>query len=160
MYAGYTTSVSNSTFTRNTAGSLGGGIFNGPGSLVFGGPLIVSRSSITRNSAGTDGGGIFNHATLGATAGLTGTTMTGNLPDNCAPSRTISGCPAMATAMGGTGLPEGGSRPGPPRSVPPRSVPRHHGGHLPRSLLRELTGRQPTRPAQQEGPSAAARARP
>jgi hypothetical protein len=128
--------VSNSTFARNTAGSLGGGIYNGPGSLDFGGPLMVSRSSITGNSAGTDGGGIFNRSSLGATAGLTGTTMTANLPDNCAPLRAISGCPAMATAMGGTGLPEGGSVP-----WPSAMVPRHHGGHLPRFLLRELTGR-------------------
>lgn len=160
MYAGYTTTVSNSMFTRNTAGSLGGGIYNGPGSLNFGGPLIVSRSSITGNSAGTDGGGIFNHSSLGATAGLAGTTMTANLPDNCAPLRAISGCPAMATATTGTGPPEGGRRPLPSRSVPWRSVPRHHGGHLPRFLLRELTGGQPTRPAQQEAPSPATRARP
>jgi predicted outer membrane repeat protein len=135
MFAGYTTTVSNSTFARNTAGSLGGGIYNGPGSLDFGGPFIVSGSSITGNSAGTDGGGVFNHATLGATAGLAGTTVTGNLPDNCAPPKAISGCAAMAIAMGGTG-PPGGER-GP---VPWRSVPRHHGGHLPRPLLRELTG--------------------
>ena len=146
MYAGYTTTVSSSTFARNTAGSLGGGIYNGPGSLDFGGPLIVSRSSITGNSAGTDGGGIFNHSSLGATAGLAGTTMTANLPDNCAPPRAISGCPAMATATTGTGPPEGAGPPVPWRSVPWRSVPRrsaprHHGGQLPRFLLRELTGR-------------------
>lgn len=155
MYAGYTTTVSSSTFARNTAGALGGGIYNGPGSLDFGGPLIVSRSSITGNSAGTDGGGIFNHSSLGATASLAGTTMAANLPDNCAPPRSVSGCPAMAYATSGTGPPEGAGRP-----VPWRSVPRHHGGHLPRFLLRELTGGQPTRPAQQEAPSTAARARP
>ena len=136
MYAGFNTTVDHSTFTRNTAGSDGGGIYNGPGSLDFGGPLAVSGSSITGNSAGTDGGGVFNHATLGASAGLAGTTVTGNLPDNCAPPKAISGCAAMATAMGGTGLPEGGGRP-----EPRRSVPRHHGDHLPRFLLRELTGR-------------------
>jgi predicted outer membrane repeat protein len=136
MYAGYTTTVSNSTFARNTAGSLGGGIYNGLGSLDFGGPLIVSRSSISGNSARTDGGGIFNHSSLGATAGLAGTTVAANLPDNCAPPGAISGCAAMATAMSGTSLPEGGGRP-----VPWRSAPRHHGGHLPRFLLRQLTGR-------------------
>jgi hypothetical protein len=136
MYAGFNTTVDHSTFTRNTAGSDGGGIYNGPGSLDFGGPLAVSGSSITGNSAGTDGGGIFNHATLGASAGLAGTTVTGNLPDNCAPPRAISGCAAMATAVSGTGLPEGEGR-----AVPWRSVPRHHGDHLPQFLLRDLTGR-------------------
>ncbi len=138
VYAGYTTTVTHSTFTLNTAASRGGGIYNGVGSLDFGGPLIVSRSSITGNSAGTDGGGVFNHATLGATASLAGTTVTGNLPDNCAPPRAISGCAAMASAMGGTGRAGSGGRQVPWRS---RSVPAHHGGHLPRLLLRELTGR-------------------
>ena len=141
MYAGYTTTVSHSTFTRNTAGSLGGGIYNGPGSLDFGGPLIVRTSSITGNSAGTGGGGIFNHATLGASAGIAGTTVAGNLPDNCAPPGAISGCAAVATAMGGTGRAADGSRPVPWRSGPSGSVPRHHGGHLSRLLHRELTGR-------------------
>ena len=37
--------------------------------------------------------------------------MTANLPDNCAPPRAISGCPAMATATSGTGPPEGGAAP-------------------------------------------------
>ena len=141
MYAGYTTTVSRSTFTRNTAGSLGGGIYNGPGSLDFGGPLIVSRSSITGNSAGTDGGGIFSHSTLGATAGIAGTTVAGNLPDNCAPSGAISGCAALATAMGGTGWAGSESHRVLWRAGPSRSVPGHHGGRLPRLLLRELTGR-------------------
>ena len=140
MYAGYHTMVRDSVFTRNTAGSDGGGIYNGPSSLGFGGPLIVSTSSIAGNSAGTDGGGIFNHAALGATAGLAGSAVAGNLPDNCAPPGTVSGCAAMTTTKGGTGLPAGGG-PGPWRPKPWRSVPRHHGGHLPRSLLRELTGR-------------------
>ena len=97
----------------------------------------MSGSSITGNSAGTDGGGIFNHATLGATAGIAGTTVTGNLPDNCAPPGAISGCAAMAAGMGGTGRAGSGSRQVP---WPPRSVPGHHGGHLPPLLLRELTG--------------------
>ena len=146
MYAGYHTMVRDSVFARNTAGSRGGGIYNGLSSLDFGGPLIVSSSSITGNSAGTDGGGIFNHAGLGATAGLAGSAVARNLPDNCAPPGAVSGCAAMTTTKGGTGLPAGRSRPcrGSPcrgAPVPWRSVPRHHGGHLPRFLLRELTGR-------------------
>jgi predicted outer membrane repeat protein len=141
MYAGYTTTVSQSTFARNTAGSHGGGIDNGLGSLNLAGPLVVSGSSVTGNVAGTDGGGIFNDSTHRATAGLAGTTTVGNLPDNCAPPSAVSGCAAMATAIGGAGLAWGGDRPAPGRSVPWRSVPRHHGGHLPRLLLRELSGR-------------------
>jgi predicted outer membrane repeat protein len=136
MYAGYHTMVRDSALARNTAGSQGGGIYNGLSSLAFGGPLIVSSSSITGNSARTDGGGIFNRSTHGATIGIAGSTVAGNLPDNCAPAGAISGCAAMATAMGGAGRPGDGSRPG-----PWRSVPRHHGGHLPRFLRRELTGR-------------------
>lgn len=140
MYAGYHTMVRDSVFARNTAGAQGGGIYNGPSSLGFGGPLTVSTSSIIGNSAGTDGGGIFSRATLGATAGIASTTVAGNLPDNCAPPGAISGCAAMAVARGATG--RAGSRsPGPWRSGPWRSVPRHHGGHLPRLLLKELTGR-------------------
>jgi predicted outer membrane repeat protein len=137
MYAGYHTMVRDSVLTRNTAGSQGGGIYNGLNSLDFGGPLIVSRSSITGNSAGTDGGGIFNHAALGATAGTAGTTVTGNLPDNCAPPGAIAGCAAMATALGG------GASPQPDRGgiAFALSVPRHHSGHLPPRLLQELTGR-------------------
>ena len=145
MYAGYHTMVHDSAFALNTAGSRGGAIYNGLSSLDFGGPLVVSRSSITGNSAGIDGGGIFNHATLGATAGIAGTTVTGNLPDNCAPPGAISGCAAMAgTGLGSTGLGSPGlgstgmAEAG--RAGPPRSVPRHHGGQLPPLLLRELTG--------------------
>ena len=146
MYAGYHTTVHDSAFALNTAGAHGGAIYNGVSSLDFGGPLVVSRSSITGNSAGTDGGGIFNHATLGATAGIAGTTVTGNLPDNCAPPGAISGCAAMAsTGMAGTGRPGSESRrvpwrPDSWRPGAPQSVPGHHGGHLPPLLLRELTG--------------------
>jgi predicted outer membrane repeat protein len=141
LYAGYHTMVHDSVLTRNTAGSHGGGIYNGLSSLGFGGPLVVSRSSITGNSAGTDGGGIFSHDALGATAGVAGSTVAGNAPDNCAPPGAISGCAAMAMTRGGTGLAGGRNLPVLWRSAPWRSVPRHHGGHLPPSLLRELTGR-------------------
>ena len=105
----------------------------------------------TRNTATASGGGIFNHAALGATAGIAGTTVTGNLPDNCAPPGAISGCAAMAgtgvggTGMAGTGMAGTGQAGSESRRVlwrlePSRSVPRHHGGHLPPLLLRELTG--------------------
>ena len=78
----------------------------------------MSTSSIAGNSAGTDGGGIFNHAALGATAGLAGSAVAGNLPDNCAPPGAVSGCAAMTTTKGGTGLPAGGA----PRAVAARAV--------------------------------------
>ena len=132
MFAGYNTVVNGTTFTRNTADSDGGAIDNGIGSLGFTGPLSVTGSSITGNSAGTDGGGIFNDSAERATAGLSNTALGGNEPDNCAPPGAVSGCAAPASAAGG-----GRDRSG---AMPPRSVPRHHGGHLPRLLLRELTG--------------------
>ena len=132
MFAGYNTVVDGTTFTRNTADSDGGAIDNGLGSLGFAGPLTVAGSSITGNFAGTDGGGIFNDSAERATAGLSSTVLGGNEPDNCAPPGAVSGCAALARAPGG----RDGSG-----AMPPRSMPRHHGGHLPRLLLRELTGR-------------------
>jgi predicted outer membrane repeat protein len=146
LYAGYHTMVHDSVLTRNTAGAQGGGIYSGLSSLGFGGPLVVGGSTITGNSAGTDGGGIFGHNTLGATAGIAGSVVAGNAPDNCAPPGAISGCAAMAVTRNATGLPGDRGRPAvwrsaPWRSAPWRSVPSHHGGHLPPLLLRELTGR-------------------
>jgi predicted outer membrane repeat protein len=146
LYAGYHTMVRDSVLTRNAAGTQGGGIYNGLDSLNFGGPLVVSTSSITGNSAGTDGGGIFNRSTHGATTSVAGSTVAGNAPDNCAPPGAISGCAAMAVTRNAAALPAGRGRPAawrpaPWRPAPWRSVPRHHGGHLPRFLLRELTGR-------------------
>lgn len=71
-----------STVTGNTAGSDGGGIFNDKG------VVDLSSSSVTGNTAGFDGGGIFDEA--GGTVRLTGSTVTGNTPDNCFPS--VPGC--------------------------------------------------------------------
>ena len=131
MFAGYNTVVNGTTFTRNTADSDGGAIDNGIGSLGFTGPLTVTGSSITGNSAGTDGGGIFNDSAERATAGLSTRPWTG-MSQTTAPPGGVPGCVAPATAAGG-----GRDRSG---AMPLRSVPRHHGGHLPRLLLRELTG--------------------
>lgn len=133
MFAGYTTVVNGTTFAQNSAGLDGGAIDNGVGSLAFTGPLTITGSSITGNSAGTVGGGIFNDSAAHARAVLSSTVMGRNEPDNCAPPGAVSGCAALATATSGGRDGSG--------AMPPRSVPGHHGGHLPRLLLRELTGR-------------------
>ena len=67
--------VFNSKVTGNTAGGEGGGIFNAGNST-----LKVRNSEITGNTAGTTGGGIHNDGTI---TQLTGTTISGNTPDDC-----------------------------------------------------------------------------
>ena len=101
MFGGYNTTVNGTTFTRNTAGTDGGAIDNGLGSLGFAGPLTITGGSITGNSAGTDGGGIFNDAAARATAAVSSTTLASNQPDNCAPSRAVSGCAAAGGRVPG-----------------------------------------------------------
>jgi CSLREA domain-containing protein len=60
--SGGTLTVTNSTFSGNSAGLYGGGIFN-----QSGGTLTVTNSTFSGNSAsagGSDGGGIYNAGTL------------------------------------------------------------------------------------------------
>jgi len=134
MFGGYNTVVNGTTFTRNRARTDGGAIDNGLGSLGFAGPLTITGGSITGNSAGTDGGGIFNDVAVRATAAVSSTTLASNQPDNCAPSRAVSGCAAAS------GRVPGGRLPGGRGATASRYVPAHHGGHIARLLLRELTG--------------------
>lgn len=51
--------------------------------------LTINGSKITGNSASGGGGGIIN---MGGTVTLKGTKVTGNVPDNCEPPGTITGC--------------------------------------------------------------------
>jgi hypothetical protein len=53
-----------------------------------GGPLTLNHSQVTGNTAHA-GGGIFN---VSAIVTQSGSTVTGNTPDNCEPPGTIAGC--------------------------------------------------------------------
>jgi predicted outer membrane repeat protein len=78
---GATSRISQSTFTRNTSGSLGGAISNlGTTSLA---------GSTVRLNKGSGGGGI---ATGNTNVTLRGSTVANNTPDNCSPVNTIRGC--------------------------------------------------------------------
>ncbi|NOT55931.1 MAG: hypothetical protein HOP18_15135 [Deltaproteobacteria bacterium] len=65
-----TVTVSNSTFSGNSATFEGGGIFNGPA-----GTVAVSNSTFSGNSADSDGGGIFNSF---GTVTVSNSTFSGN----------------------------------------------------------------------------------
>jgi hypothetical protein len=68
---GTTLTVTNSTFSGNSASFQGGGIFNG-------GTLAIANSTFYGNSAGSEGGGIFN----GGTLTVTNSTFSGNSADS------------------------------------------------------------------------------
>jgi hypothetical protein len=87
--------LNNSQVSHNTAGGNGGGISNGLGSMIPGGPITLNHSQVTGNSATNGGGGIFNagQPPLG-TVSLSASTVTGNSPDNCEPLGNITGCSA------------------------------------------------------------------
>src|SRR5262249_14745485 len=81
--------IRNSTISRNTATSKGGGIFNGTFSV--GGGLTVRNSTISGNTATTKGGGIYNdgsdvvvqNSTIAFNrAGLDGTSTGGGISSN------------------------------------------------------------------------------
>jgi hypothetical protein len=102
--------VTDTTIANNRATSVGGGVAtvnafdlenstvtgnlaqNG-GGIAFIGSLSVSNSAIAANTATQEGGGIFLATSLGAgTATLTESTVSQNIPDNCFPPGSISGC--------------------------------------------------------------------
>ncbi len=68
--SGGTLTVSNSTFSGNTAAASGGGIFN-----INNGTLTVSNSTFSGNSARGNGGGIYNVGTLT----VSNSTFSGNI---------------------------------------------------------------------------------
>jgi predicted outer membrane repeat protein len=78
--------VTGSTFLRNRVtgpASVGGGILNGGPSLTIG------HTVVTGNTAASDGGGIYTRA---GTVSLSGSAVTRNNPDNCAPPGAVAGC--------------------------------------------------------------------
>jgi hypothetical protein len=92
VYAGSgAVSIAGSVITNNSASAYGGGIFVDSGTTVS-----ISGTTVSNNDAGTDGGGIYvGPPSLGFPAGtvsLVNSTVTNNLPDNCAPSGTVAGC--------------------------------------------------------------------
>jgi predicted outer membrane repeat protein len=92
VYAGSgTVSISNSILTNNNAISYGGGILVDNSTAVS-----LTGTTVSYNSAGTDGGGIYvAPSSFGlpvGTVSLTNSTVTNNLPDNCAPSGAVAGC--------------------------------------------------------------------
>jgi hypothetical protein len=84
-----TVTLNNSPVTGNTAQTYGGGI------VVAGGAGVkLNDSPVTGNTAGTDGGGIyvFNDPSAVEEVTLRDSDVTGNTPDNCAPSGSVPGC--------------------------------------------------------------------
>jgi predicted outer membrane repeat protein len=77
-----TSRISQSTFTRNTSGGLGGAISNLGTTSLFG--------STVRLNKGSGGGGIANGSP--GTVTLRDTNVVANTPDNCNPTGTIRGC--------------------------------------------------------------------
>jgi len=91
-----TMTISGAKITGNTAPTdssnnpgIGGGIANANSGIPGSGVLTINGSKITGNSASGGGGGIIN---MGGTVTLKGTKVTGNVPDNCEPPGTITGC--------------------------------------------------------------------
>jgi hypothetical protein len=73
------------TIEGNSAGANGGGIYN-----ATDGRVVHIRTLIRRNTAAT-GGGIHNAGILGRVT-LSGSAVTANTPNNCAPPGSVSGC--------------------------------------------------------------------
>lgn len=78
----------NTTISGNLARTRGGGLYNAPG-----GYSRVLSTTISRNKAGDTGGGVFNGYVKGAVR-LSGSTVTANKGDNCAPAGSVSRCTA------------------------------------------------------------------
>jgi hypothetical protein len=90
-----TLTLNNSQVNNNSAVGDGGGIANGlplppqPGvPQLLGGTVTLNHSQVTGNTAGS-GGGIFNYK---GTVSLSGTSVNGNTPNNCAPATSVPGC--------------------------------------------------------------------
>jgi len=75
-FNGATTTITNSTISRNHAGGFGGGLFGGG---------TITGSHFENNRAGIDGGAIWN--VFGVH--LQGTTFSGNNPNNCVNAPTL-----------------------------------------------------------------------
>jgi hypothetical protein len=75
------THLSRTTITRNTSGSLGGGVANLGTTTMF--------HTLVQFNRGSAGGGV---ATGNSHVTLVNSFVTDNTPDNCSPLNTISGC--------------------------------------------------------------------
>jgi len=80
--------LDHSAVSGNVSEYLGGGILNADTQFSAGTVMLV-HSTVTGNSAAVRGGGIFK--TTGAVT-LIKSTVTANIPDNCSPPDSISGC--------------------------------------------------------------------
>ncbi|HXS66502.1 MAG TPA: hypothetical protein VN767_26910 [Streptosporangiaceae bacterium] len=112
-YQGFLSSVTDTTFNANTA-SDGGAIYNAlqfigidltrvivtgnrasarGGGIYNQGAMDVATSQIIGNSAISGGGGIYDDGSqFGGTTTLTTTAVRANVPDNCEPVGSITGC--------------------------------------------------------------------
>jgi hypothetical protein len=79
-----TVTLNDSPVTGNTAETYGGGI------VAFDCTVNLNDSPVIGNTAGTDGGGIYVFTDAEVT--LRDSKVTGNTPDNCGPSGSVSGC--------------------------------------------------------------------
>jgi predicted outer membrane repeat protein len=87
IFNDYYVAITHSGFLMNTAigeGAQGGAIYNNDETV------IINRSLITVNRAEDGGGGIYNYD--GGTVTLHWNLINGNVPDNCEPVGTITGC--------------------------------------------------------------------
>lgn len=91
-------SITNTTISNNTASATsrarGGGIDNGGNccenaTVQMAGGVVADNAAI---GADADGGGIFNNNPSSGSFTLSGTTIFNNVPDNCAPPGSASGC--------------------------------------------------------------------
>ncbi|MEU7435451.1 hypothetical protein AB0B07_32150 [Streptomyces sioyaensis] len=81
---GGTVALRLSSVTGNTA-VAGGGLYNDNGIIT------LSETPVTGNSAMSSGGGIYVNSGGVLLSGFT-TKVSGNIPDNCAPSGSVGGC--------------------------------------------------------------------
>jgi predicted outer membrane repeat protein len=77
--------LNSSTISANRAGGNGGGIYNTAGTVD------ASSTPVEFNMAGTGGGGVFDGPGPDTVA-LTTSPVRFNMPDNCEPGGTITGC--------------------------------------------------------------------
>jgi predicted outer membrane repeat protein len=84
IYNDYIVTISGSAFMLNKASYEGGAIYNDDATVT------LNRSQLTVNRATDGGGGIYNYDA--GTVTLSANLILANVPDNCEPIGTISGC--------------------------------------------------------------------
>ena len=93
---GGSVTIKQSQMRNNTAATKdplavaeGGGLYNSGGSVTFSDSTVKGNTAQNNGGGSAGGGGIFNAS---GTVTLSTTTVNPNLPDNCEPTGTISGC--------------------------------------------------------------------